>query len=242
MTQFERNPNPLLALSCLYKGIKLLAHPKLRKFILIPLGINLIVYTSLMVAAFYGLSHLLTLLIPSYLHWLNWLLWPIFSISILLIASFSFSLLANLFASPFYSQLSDQCLELICDSPVSKIELPWKKVVLGESKRCVYLLKQQAPLLLLSLIPVINLLSTFLWGLFSAWGSAMEYLAYPLETRGLTFDEQKQFIHKNKLSMLVFGGVVNLGLAVPIINLLIGQAAVIGATLYVQGLVVESEA
>jgi CysZ protein len=36
--------------------------------------------------------------------------------------------------------------------------------------------------------------------------------------------------------MLSFGGLVSVGLTLPVVNLLIGQAAVLGATVYVQQL------
>ena len=64
----------------------------------------------------------------------------------------------------------------------------------------------------------------------------MEYMAYPLEQRGLAFAEQKQFLQQSRWGVLSFGGLASLGLTVPILNLVIGQAAVIGATIYVYSL------
>jgi CysZ protein len=83
------------------------------------------------------------------------------------------------------------------------------------------------------LIPVVNLIAPLLWAVFAAWGIAMEFLAYPLEERGMPFPEQKQFMKQTRWGVISFGGLTGLGLTLPIVNLLMGQAAVIGATIYV---------
>jgi CysZ protein len=61
-------------------------------------------------------------------------------------------------------------------------------------------------------------------------------MSYPLESRGLLFAEQKNFMQQNRIGMLSFGGIIGFGLTLPVVNLLIAQAAVIGATLYVNRL------
>jgi CysZ protein len=90
------------------------------------------------------------------------------------------------------------------------------------------------PLAVLFLIPVVNLIAPILWTMFAAWGMAMEFMAYPLEERGLLFAEQKQFLQQSRISTLTFGGVIAVGMALPVVNLLICQVAVIAATIFVQ--------
>jgi CysZ protein len=84
----------------------------------------------------------------------------------------------------------------------------------------------------LSVIPGINVLAPFLWALFGAWGMALEYLAYPLENQGVLFSEQKELVKSVRLGALSFGGLAVLGLTIPVLNIIVAPAAVIGATLY----------
>jgi CysZ protein len=84
----------------------------------------------------------------------------------------------------------------------------------------------------LSIIPGINVIAPFLWALFGAWGMALEYLAYPMENQGVLFSEQKELVKSVRLGALSFGGLAVLGLTIPVLNIIVGPAAVIGATLY----------
>lgn len=236
MLKLNSGNNPLLALNCLLEGVKLLSHPQLRKYLLIPLFINLVLYSGAFALGYYSMSGLIHQFIPDWLSWLSWVLWPLFFVSFLLVGFFTFTLLANLIAAPYYSQLSAKTLQLISGRETAPAELAWDKVFLGELRRVGYLLLRILPLLLLFVIPVVNLAAPLLWAVFAAWGIAMEFLAYPLESRGLAFPEQKQFLQQARWGALSFGGLVGLGLTLPLVNLLIGQAAVIGATIWVDKL------
>jgi len=57
-------------------------------------------------------------------------------------------------------------------------------------------------------------------------------MAYPLENQGVLFSEQKELVKSVRLGALSFGGLAVLGLTVPVLNIIIAPAAVIGATLY----------
>ncbi|MCQ8116573.1 sulfate transporter CysZ [Methylomonas rosea] len=243
MLNLPRGNNPLFAIGCLWEGAKMLTHPELRKYLLIPLFINMVLYTGAFVLGYHSVSALIHSFIPDWLSWLNWILWPLFFISFLVIGFFTFTLFANLIAAPYYSQLAAKTLQLISGGSVVKADLPWDKVFFGELRRVGYLLLRVLPLLLLFLIPVVNLIAPLLWAVFAAWGIAMEFLAYPLEERGMPFPEQKQFMKQTRWGVISLGGLTGLGLTLPIVNLLMGQAAVIGATIYVYRLAqVESPA
>ena len=232
----SKSNSPFLALSCLIQGFKLLNHPQLRKYLLIPLLINITLYTAAFVLGYHWLGIALEQLIPDKLAWLSWILWPLFFISCMVILFFSFTLLSNLIASPYYSQLSAKTLEIISQQSHPIREQPWNKVFFGEVQRIGYLLLRLLPLLLLFLIPLLNVLAPVLWSLFAARGIAMEFMAYPLENRGMPFQEQKKYLQQSSLGNLIFGSAVGLAITLPIVNLFVGQAAVIGATLYVQRL------
>jgi CysZ protein len=108
--------------------------------------------------------------------------------------------------------------------------------MLGELRRIGYLGKWMLGLLIVSMIPGLNLLAPVLWAAFGAWGCALEFFAYPLENKGLLFPAQKILVGRVRLGALSFGGLVLVGLGVPFLNLLVAPAAVIAATLYVQGM------
>lgn len=242
MLNLKNTNNPLLAVSCLLEGLKLLSHPELRKYLLIPLLINIVLYSGAFYLGLHTISGLIANAIPDWLSWLSWILWPLFFICFLVIGFFTFTLLANLIAAPYYSQLSAKTLQVITgNNVIESTEQPWDRVFVGELKRIGYLLLRVLPLLVLFIIPVVNFIAPILWGVFAAWGIAMEFMAYPLENRGLSFPEQKAFLQQARWGVLSFGGLSGLGLTLPGINFIVGQTAVIAATIYVHRLNQASE-
>ncbi len=229
----NKGNNPILAASYLFKGIALLGSAPLRHFILIPILINIILYSAALTLGYYYIDSLINAFIPSWLNWLHWLLWPLFFVSFLIVGFFSFTALANLVSAPFYGKLAAKTLTLINSEAIDVSEQPISKVMLAESKRLIYILRLAIPLLVLSFIPGINLIAPLLWALFSAWSMSLEYMAYPLENAGILFIEQKQLIKSIRWGALSFGGIAVLGLSIPIINIIIAPAAVIAATIYV---------
>lgn len=236
MLKLSNPNNPLFAVSCILEGLKLLPHRELRRYLLIPLLINIVLYSGAFYLGYHTVSTLIQQAIPDWLAWLSWILWPLFFVSFLVIGFFSFTLLANLIAAPYYSQLSTKTLQIITGSITEAPEQPWDRVFFGELKRIGYLLLRVLPLLLLFLIPIVNAIAPILWAVFAAWGLAMEFMAYPLENRGLPFSEQKQFLQQTRWGALSFGGLTGLGLSLPVVNLIAGQTAVIAATVYVHRL------
>lgn len=230
---FDKTGNhPALAIGFLFKGLKLVSHPELRKFIIIPVLINIVLYSVALALSYFYIADLINQFIPGWLLWLSWVLWPLFFISFFIGGFFTFTVLANLLASPFYGHLSAKTLAIISDQPVTLAEPPLAKVLFAELKRMGYLLTRALPLLIVSLIPGVNVIAPVLWALFGAWGMALEYLAYPLENQGVLFSEQKQLVKSVRLGALSFGGLAVLGLTIPVLNIIIAPAAVIGATLY----------
>lgn len=231
MILLKKANNPLIAIGFLLKGLKLATNPKLRSFIIIPILINLVLYSIVLALGYYYVDELITKAIPDWLHWLNWILWPLFFISFFVLSFFSFTVLANLIAAPFYGLLAARTQSII-SGDVQIVEQPLTQVLIAESKRVLYIITRMLPLLVLFFIPVINVLASFVLAIFGAWCLAMEYMAYPLENEGLLFAEQKELLKSMRLGALSFGGITMLGLTLPVLNIIIAPAAVIGATLY----------
>ncbi|MDD5463256.1 MAG: sulfate transporter CysZ [Methylococcales bacterium] len=228
----KKGNNPVLAVGYLFKGIKLLASAELRKFLVIPVLINIVLYGAALMLGYYYVADLINHFIPGWLQWLSWILWPLFFISFFIAGFFTFTVLANLLAAPFYGKLSAKTLAIVTGQTDASTEQPLAKVMFAELRRAGYLVSRALPLLLLSIIPGINVIAPFLWALFGAWGMALEYMAYPLENAGVLFTEQKQLVKSVRLGALGFGGIAAMGLTIPILNIIVAPAAVIGATIY----------
>ncbi len=236
----EKANNPVYAVQCCLKGLKLLTHAELRKFLIIPVLINLVLYSIAGTLAYFYFSDLMAQFIPEWLSWLEWIIWPLFFIGFSIIGFFSFTILANLIASPFYSQLSAKTLQLISGQTLSTEEQTLAKQLGSEFKRMFYLFSRMLPLLILFIIPGVNLFAPFLWALFGAWGMGLEFMAYPLENKGMLFVEQKQQARSRRIGVLSFGGLAVVGLSIPVLNLIVAPTAVIAATVYFYGLSIEN--
>lgn len=228
---------PVFPIRCLWQGLTLLMAPRLRRYILAPLLINLVVYSLGFWALGHYFSTLMDWLLPSWLEWLRWLIWPLLAISALVVVFFSFTVIANIIGSPFYGGLASEVRRLQGEVlPQIESNLVWDIVgnLAMEAHRLGYIVLRTLPIIVMFPIPGINLMATILWMVFGAWSMALEYCSYPLEIQGLNFSQQREFLAGRRLEALSFGGMVMLGLTIPVLNILIPPAAVIGATLYCQ--------
>ena len=232
MVLINKANNPLIAAGFLYKGFTLLTNPKLRLFILIPILVNIVLYSVALGLGYYYVDKLIAQLIPASLQWLSWILWPLFFISFFVAGFFTFTVLSNLIASPFYGILSSKTLAII-SGKAHIVEQPITKVIIAELKRVLYIVTRMLPLLVLFFIPVVNIIASFVLSLFGAWCLAMEFMAYPLENEGLLFVDQKRLIKTVWPGALSFGALTMIGLTLPVLNIIVGPAAVIGSTMYV---------
>jgi CysZ protein len=230
--------NPLTGANYLIQGFNLIMRPGLRRFVLIPLLVNTIIFSLL---AWFGITQfeeLINWLLPeeSWLAFLRWLLWPLFALTMVLVIVYSFTVLANLIAAPFNSQLAEQVELMLSGSTpeqatgsVMKNLIPTLKSELG---KLGYFLIRAIPLLILFAIPGINIIAPFLWLLFNAWFLALEYADYPMANHNLDFKAQHASLKATRLTSLGFGGGATLLMMIPVINFLAMPAAVAGATVY----------
>lgn len=224
--------NPLLAVQSLLQGMSMLMRKELRKFVLIPIVINLLLYSTMLYLGYHYVGMLIVQFIPDWLQWLSWLIYPVFFVSFFVAGFFTFTLLANLIASPFYGGLSAKTQQIIRGDAVQIQEQAISKVLFSELKRIGYLFSRAIPVVIISVIPGVNLIAPILWGFFGAWGMSMEYFAYPLENEGLLFKEQREALKTVRIGALSFGGIVLLVLAIPVLNIVMPPIAVISATIY----------
>ncbi len=94
--------------SYVIKGFGLLKLEGVKRYVVIPTLINIILFAG---AIWYGTEQFDSLLdqyLPSWLEWLEFVLWPLFVIASLLIVFFAFTLVANIFGAPFNGVLAEK--------------------------------------------------------------------------------------------------------------------------------------
>ncbi len=237
-------PAPVPALSgpnYLGEGFKLILRPGLRRFVILPLSVNLLLFISLIGLAARQFEQLIETFMPSLPDWLgflSYLLWPLFALLVLVILFFSFTLMANLLAAPFNGFLAEK-VEGVVRGHEQSPPFSWTELLamvprtLGrELRKLGYFLPRAAGLLLLSLIPGVNLLATPLWILFGVWMMAVQYVDYPCDNNKVSWHDMLAWLRERRWQSLGFGGMTYLVLLVPGLNLLVMPAAVAGATLF----------
>lgn len=216
-------------------GFNLIRQPGLRRFVIVPLLINVTLFSLASWFLWHYLSTAIDSMLPSWLSWLAWLILPIFMTSILAIVYYCFTLVANIIAAPFYGQLSKGVEAHLKGQPYVDIQSDsFIKEVLqmlgSELRKISYYLLRALPLLLLSIIPGVNVISLPLWLLFSAWFLTFEYGGYSFENHNILFKEQKVILNKYRVNSMTFGGISLLATTIPVINLFAPAIAVAGAT------------
>ena len=229
--------NPITGAGYFFRGLSLIGKPGVRRFVIIPLLINTLIFAGLiwLLASHFGsFIDWLTPTLPEWLLWLTWLLWLVFGLMAFIVLFFGFSLLANLVGAPFNSYLAAAVEKHLTGQPVpdSGKSLGQDIVdgILGELKKILYYLMWAIPLLIIGFIPGINLLSPVLWAVFGAWMLSLEYTDYPLGNYGLTFPAIRQKIREQRMLSLGYGGAVMLATLIPLFNFLVMPVAVAGAT------------
>jgi CysZ protein len=172
--------------------------------------------------------------LPAWLDWLAWLLLPIAVLGVLVIVWLGFTLLANLFGSPFNGILSERVQrEYAPDLKIGALSA-WKEAIKApyfELVKIGYFLLLAIPPLILTVIPGVNVLAPLVWAIYGSWILAVEYCDYPMANDGIGLREQKSRLRQDRWLALGFGaGVMTLTL-IPGLNLVAMPSAVIGATL-----------
>ena len=229
--------NPVTGAGYFFRGLSLLNKPGVRRFVILPLLINILIFAGLIWLSadqFGQFIDWMTPTLPDWLLWLTWLLWLVFGLTAFIVLFFGFSILANLVGAPFNSFLAAAVEKHLTGQPLPDSgKSLWQEVVealLGEVKKILYYLLWAIPLLILGFVPGINLLVPVLWAIFGAWMLSLEYTDYPLGNHGMTFPAIRRKISEQRMLSLGFGGAVMLATLIPLFNFLVMPVAVAGAT------------
>ena len=233
------SPSVLIGASYLTSGLGLIARPGLRWFVLLPLSVNIIVFAGMLYGLIQQFDQAMTLLVPSVPDWLQWMeyvLWPVFVVLLLVMVFFTFTLIAGLLAAPFNGLLSEKVEQQLrgqsIESPFS-----WRELIAiaprtfqREWQTLGYFLPRTLGLVILSFIPMGNLLAAPLWLLWGVWMVSVQYVDYPADNHQFSWSETLSWLRERRWATLGFGSVTYLALLIPGLNLLIMPAAVAGAT------------
>tara|TARA_R110002072_G_scaffold36181_2_gene106591 strand:+ start:38359 stop:39081 length:723 start_codon:yes stop_codon:yes gene_type:complete len=223
--------------SYLTRGARMLNHPSLRLFVIIPLLVNILIFGSLITWGFSYISDAMDSMlsrIPSWLNFIRWILWPLIVITVSLATGFLFTTIALIIASPFNALLAEKAEELITGGPVDSLEgfgaavLAIPKSILRELAKLVYYIPMALFAVLLSFIPGLGAIA---WLILAAWMMSIQFVDYPMDNHQLSFSDVKEAVRRRRLSSMGFGGLVALCASIPVINFIVVPAAVVGATL-----------
>lgn len=231
---------PTYSLFYIIKGMRLLLLPGIKRFVVIPLGLNIIFFSVLLWLTdhyYHVLSTKMLHFLPHWLAWMTWMLGIVFFLGFFIIFLYAFTTFANLIAAPFNNLLAEKVeLFITGQKPPDRSfqenirDLPR---VMGRQLRILaYYLPRALIILILSFIPVVQLLALCLWFLFNAWFMAIQYLDYPADNHRVTLKDMFLKIKKNRLSSLGFGAGVLIVSMVPFLNFFVMPAAVAGGTLF----------
>lgn len=235
----KQNSAALSGPDYLREGWQKVRQPGLRRFVVIPLLLNLALFAALIgwgVRQFNIWMAQLMATVPQWLSFIEWLLWPLFALLVLLVLFFSFSMLANLIASPFYGFLAEKIAEQERGevSPATSLRdfaLVVPRALGRELRKIAYYLPRLIGLLLLSFVPVINLVSSALLLLFGVWMMAVQYIDFQADNDKVSFIDLLRWMRGRRMLSLGFGLPVYIGMLIPLVNLLVMPSAVAGSTL-----------
>jgi len=235
-----RRPFRFLQGACLLlTGLRQLKQTGLKSCVLVPLLLNTILYILLVGVAFHQLSALLDRWLgqmPGWLGVFSFLLWPVLALTMAIVVLFSFTLVAHLIAAPFYGLLAEKVQRRLAPDSLPETSR-WEafvsvtvRTLSRELHKLSYILPRMLILLVISLIPLVNLISPWLWLAFSGWATALQYCDYAADNEGVSFRETRRLLASPRWPTWLFGASVSLCTLIPFAPLVLMPAAVIGGT------------
>lgn len=227
------------------EGLRLIWKPELRLYIIVPLIVNLflfVILTGALIHYYGGFIDSVMENLPTYLAPLAWIVWIFLGILILIVYGYSFNIITNIIAAPFYGMLASRVELLLTgkapeDEPIGKMVL---RTTCRELSKLIYFLTRGFVVILIVIllgtltaaIPLVNLISPAIGMAWSAWSMAIQYSDYAADNNQLGFKSLRECLWNKKFSSLGFGGIIMLCSVTPIVNIIAMPVAVAGGTLF----------
>jgi CysZ protein len=217
-------------------GFKIIQTKGLKRFVLVPLLVNFILFTF---AIWFLLSelglHIDTIVqsLPSWLTWLEVLIYPIALVLLIFLFSLVFTTAANWLAAPFNGVLAERVELMLSGKEADKSSFvavikAIPHTLVREWKKLWYFIPRFIGYFLIGFI--LPGLGQIIWFLFIAWVLAIQYCDYAFDNNRKSFDHMRHILRQNKSACFGFGSMVSIFTMVPILNLLVMPVAICGAT------------
>ena len=236
--------NPVTGFGYLLRALPLLTRKGIKAFVIIPLIINIVIFS---IGVYFGFSYFGEYMdrfldtsgmwswVAAIVVFIKPLLYIVFGMALLVLIFYSFSILANIIASPFNGLLAEATEQYLTgkrldeDSSFKKMMKELIPTLMMEVRKLIYMVLWSIPfLIMLFVIPVIG---PVIWFLFTAWMMSLQYMDYPMGIHKITFSEQRSMQRKNRLFSLGFGGATMGASMIPFVNFIVMPVAVIAATI-----------
>lgn len=248
MIKPEKFNNLACGASYFSRGVNLLLHPQLRLYILVPLLVNVVLFFSLTFAAVHYYQVLASNIDWQAPDWLSWaqflfsffsaLLGMILVVLLIILYAYSFNVITNIIAAPFYGLLAEKAEELISGNkpPDEKLSQLILRTFAREMQKLIYFFSRGIVVILVVLmigtIPVINIAAPIIGLLWGMWSMSIQYVDYPADNHRTPFVELRSRLMERKYSSMGLGAMVMLASIVPVVNIIAMPAAVTAGTLF----------
>lgn len=227
-----------LGIHYLFDGFSLISKPGLRRFVIIPLIINILLFT----AAFFLLRYFVgefniwfSAYLPSWLQWLSTILWILFFIGFFGIIIYTFVTIANVVSAPFNSFLAEK-VEIYLTGKIPEDrslmdnlkDIP--RIIARQLSIIGYYLPRAILILILFFIPIVQVIAPILSFLFHAWVMTMTYIDYPTDNHRIPMRDVRTWMQERRGPSFGFGISVLVSSMIPVLNCFTIPAAVAGAT------------
>lgn len=222
------------------RGLAMTFQPGLRRFVAVPLIANIVLFSLMgwllyeVLTDFYEAA---MLTVPEWLQFLSWIITPLLWLVGGLMTGYVSTLLVLMLTSPFHALLAEKVEEGITGEPAPALEgiaaalLEVPRALFREMRKFLYYVPVALGVLILTIIPVFNALAPLAWFLLGAWMMSLQFVDYPMDNHRLPFREVRDACAARRISTIGFGGTVAFFTGIPLLNLVVIPAAVIGATL-----------
>ncbi|MCB1645790.1 MAG: sulfate transporter CysZ [Pseudomonadales bacterium] len=225
-------------IDCFFEGLQLITRPGLRKYVIVPLLINMVVMAGFLAWGISSYDDWMASVQNTLPEWLSFLSWVIGILGVIVgvaILLYGFTIVGNIIASPFNAILSVKVEELLTGQKLTSetpLHLVIGRSIAREFSKLFYYLPRLAGLVILTLIPGLNTLSPFLWVFFGAWMMAIQYVDYAADNNELSFPALRDRLGASRLQAVLFGLMAYFLVAIPVVNLIVIPAAVAGGTVF----------
>jgi len=210
-----------------------LSVPSIRKWALIPMALNLLLFTALAFLVFWFAGDAVRAIFGEAHSWYgrvgHVLMW-IVTLLVGLLAVVALSLvLSSVIAAPFYTRLAEATLRHLTGREIGVAGPVWKMALVSiwqEMQKLAIFLGVQAVLLGIGFIPLIGIVVSI--GV-TVLLLAFEFADYALEAYGLGVTDRYRFVLARKAGFAGFGAGVFVTTLVPFLNIVTAPAAVAGA-------------